>query len=331
MPIVAPRRSPSPTAERRTTRPVPHRLVIALAALAALLLLPAAAFAGAAQYYVSLGDSYASGYQPTTGNTSAGFAYQVPRYAKARGYRLTLVNFSCGGATTRSLLRQEGCPKAALGPGAPDYSGTTQITAAERFIREHRADVRLVSVSIGGNDVTKCARVPLAQVGACVSDAVAGIDRNLSRAVRHLRRAVGPKAAIVGITYPDVLLGGWVRPGGRILAAPSVAVFKTVFNPALKKQYESVRGRFVDVTAATGAYTPLTRTTTLAPYGQIPVAVAQVCRLTWYCKLGDIHANARGYRLIGELVARTLPRIGTVPFTGSYTPPARRTAASGRA
>jgi lysophospholipase L1-like esterase len=310
---------------------MPHRLLISLAALAALLLLPAAASAGRApQYYVSLGDSYASGYQPTTGNTSAGFAYQVPGYAKARGYRLTLVNFGCGGATTRSLLRQQGCPKAALGPGAPDYAGTTQIAAAERFIRAHRADVRLVSVSIGGNDVTKCARVPLAQVGACVNDAVAGIDRNLSRAVRHLRRAAGPKAAIVGITYPDVILGGWVRPGGRSLAAPSVAVFKTLFNPALKKQYESVGGRFVDVTAATGAYTPLAQTTTLAPYGEIPVAVAQVCRLTWYCKLGDIHANARGYRLIGELVARTLPRIGTVPFTGGYPPPASRTASSRR-
>jgi ABC-type nitrate/sulfonate/bicarbonate transport system substrate-binding protein len=99
---------------------MPHRLLIALAALAASLLLPAAASAGRApQYYVSLGDSYASGYQPTTGNSTAGFAYQVPRYAKARGYRLTLVNFGCGGATTRSLLSQKGCPKVALGPGAP--------------------------------------------------------------------------------------------------------------------------------------------------------------------------------------------------------------------
>ncbi len=106
-----------------------------------------------------------------------------------------------------------------------------------------------------------------------------------------------------------MILGGWVRPGGRALAEPSVAVFKSLINPALKKQYESVKGTFVDVTAATGAYTPLDQTTTLAPYGVIPVAVAKVCQLTWYCQRGDIHANRTGYGVIARLVAQQLPRI----------------------
>ncbi len=289
---------------------MPRRLLPLAAALAALAVLPAAAPAKAApQYYVSLGDSYASGYQPTTGNTTAGFAYQVGRFATPRGYKLTLVNFGCGGATTTSLLKQKGCPKLALGPGAPDYATTTQIAAAERFIRAHRAQVKLITVSISGNDVTKCAKVPIAQVGDCVSGALTGINQNLSRTVKRLRTAAGAKPKIVGITYPDVILGGWVRPGGRALAEPSVAVFKSLINPALKKQYESVKGTFVDVTAATGAYTPLDQTTTLAPYGVIPVAVAKVCQLTWYCQRGDIHANRTGYGVIARLVAQQLPRI----------------------
>lgn len=287
-----------------------NRLLPLAAALAALLLLPAAAQAKASpQYYVSLGDSYASGYQPTNGNTTAGFAYQVGGFAKQRGYRLKLVNFGCGGATTTTLLRQKGCPKRAQGPGAPDYSKTTQIAAAERFIRENRRNVKLITVSISGNDVTKCAKVPIAQVGDCVSGALTGINTNLSQTVKRLRTAAGPKPKIVGITYPDVILGGWVRPGGRALAEPSVAVFKNLVNPALKKQYESVKGSFVDVTAATGAYTPLDQTTTLAPYGVIPVAVAKVCELTWFCKRGDIHANKTGYRAIAQLVAGELPRL----------------------
>jgi lysophospholipase L1-like esterase len=288
---------------------MPLRLLSLLAVLTALILLPATAHAKRApQYYVSIGDSYASGYQPTAGNDGHGFAYQVGGFAKKRGYHLKLVNFGCGGATTSSLIKQRGCPRAARGPGSPSYPGTTQLAAAEKFLRKHRADVKLITVSIGGNDVTKCAAVPLAEVADCVGDALDGINANLSKAVKGLRRAAGRKPTLVGITYPDVILGGWVRPGGRDLAEPSVTVFKTLINPALKKQYESVHGKFVDVTAATGAYTPLTETTTLAPYGVIPVAVADVCKLTWYCERGDIHAKTSGYRVIAKLVAERLPR-----------------------
>ncbi len=284
------------------------RLPILLAAVAALLLVPAAVQAKAPpEYYVSLGDSYASGYQPTVGNNGEGFAYQVGGFARSRGYRLTLVNFGCGGATTTSLLTQIGCPRRGQGPNSPIYSRTTQIAAAESFIRRNRANVKLITVSISGNDVTKCAEVPIDQVGTCVGAALTGINANLSRTVKRLRTAAGPRPRIVGITYPDVILGGWVRPGGRALAEPSVAVFRNLINPALKKQYESVKGTFVDVTAATGAYTPLDQTTSLAPYGTIPVAVAKVCQLTWYCQRGDIHANRAGYRLIAKLVAARLP------------------------
>ncbi len=287
------------------------RSLLLFAILAVLLAAPAAAQASAKpapQYYVSLGDSYAAGYQPTHGNDGHGFAYQVGGFARARGYRLKLVNYGCGGATTTSLLRQVGCAKFRRGPGGPAYPRSTQIAAAERFIRANRRNVRLITVSISGNDVTKCADVPLAQVGACVTDALTGIKSNLSQTLKRLRRAAGNTTRIVGITYPDVILGGWVRPGGRALAAPSVTVFKSLINPALKKQYEAVGGRFVDVTAATGAYIPLERMTTLAPYGSIPVAVARVCTLTWYCSRGDIHAKTPGYRLIARLVAAELPK-----------------------
>lgn len=280
------------------------------AVLAAALLVPAAAQAKSApQLYVSLGDSYASGYQPDIGNTKAGFVYQVPGFAKKRGYDLKVVNFGCGGATTTSIITQLGCNKAALGPGAPDYAKKTQAAAAVDFIKKNRKNVKLITVSISGNDVTKCANVPIAQVGDCVNAALTGVNSNVSKLVKELRAAAGSKVKIVGTTYPDVILGGWVREGGKALAEPSVAVFKSMLNPALKKQYESVKGSFVDVTTATGAYTPLTQTTTLAPYGEIPVAVAKVCELTWYCEKGDIHAKKSGYGIIAELVAKELPKV----------------------
>jgi lysophospholipase L1-like esterase len=273
----------------------------------------ASAAAPAKQLYVSLGDSYASGYQPgvvrsESGNTRNGFAYQVPRFAAPRGYRLKLVNFGCGGATTTSLVSAKGCAPLALGPGGHAYPDRTQLAAAAEFLRAHRGKVALVTVSIGGNDVTRCASQP-DPVG-CVTSAIPVIRKNVTVVAKTLRRAAGPRVRIVGTTYPDVILGTWVNgdSASRDLASLSVVAFKTLLNPALKEAYATAMARFADVTAASGAYTPLDAVTTLRPYGTVPVAVARVCELTYYCALGDIHARTDGYALIARLVARELPR-----------------------
>jgi lysophospholipase L1-like esterase len=285
--------------------------------LACALLLGAPAVASAAapgKLYVSLGDSYATGYQASGvhqgANTKNGFAYQLPGLAARRGYDLELVNFGCGGATTVSLLRQtEPCPPRARGPQGRTWGGRTQLGAAERFLRANRGKVALVTVSIGGNDVTKCAAggdpIP------CVATAVENIKKNVGEIATRLRKAGGPDVRIVGTTYPDVILGQWVGEGAdQNLAGLSVVAFKSLINPALKKAYAKGKGRFVDVTTATGAYTPLEQTTAFAPYGTVPVAVAKVCELTYYCEFRDIHARTPGYRIIADLIARTLPRRG---------------------
>src|ERR687889_457942 len=240
---------------------MPSRSLAALVAALSLLALPAAAQAAKAkpQYYVSLGDSYAAGYQRFSATeartTRDGFAYQVVGKAKARGYKLKLVNFGCGGETSVSI-HQRKAKCGGLGPGGVDYAGQTQAAAAERF----------------------------------------------------LRKAAGPKARIVGITYPDVILGAWVGENpNQNLAKLSVVAFQSLLNPALKEMYEAVGGKFVDVTKATGAYTPLEQTTTLEPYGVIPDAVAEICKLTAYCTFRDIHPNAKGYAIIADLIAKTLP------------------------
>lgn len=291
---------------------MPRRLLPALVAVLSLLALPAAAQAAKAKpsYYVSLGDSYAAGYQRFSATeartTRDGFAYQLVGKARKRGYELKLVNFGCGGETSVSILKRK-TKCGGLGPGGVDYAGTTQATAAERFLRRHRGRVKLITVSIGGNDVTSCVRE--ADPVACVGPAMDKVKANGKKLLKRLRKAAGPKTRIVGITYPDVILGEWVGTNpNQELAKLSVVAFRSLLNPALKEMYESVEGRFVDVTSATGAYTPLERTTTLAPYGEIPVAVAEVCSLTAYCAFRDIHPNAKGYALIAELIAKTLPR-----------------------
>jgi lysophospholipase L1-like esterase len=285
--------------------------LLAAATLAASVLGAASllALSGAAQaataaptYYVSVGDSYSIGYQPGVGATT-GYAGYV-----AKKTHLMLANFGCGGATTTSIIDSVGCPD--IWPhtaGVHLYPTTTQAAAAEAFITAHRGHIGLITVSIGGNDVTACAAQ--ANPIPCVGTAVTNIEKNVTTLATDLRAAAGPKVPLIGLTYPDMFLGVYVYPtqpatAPRLaLASESVVAFKSLINPALGKAYAAAGGAFVDVTAATGAYTPLTTTVTVAPYGTIPQAVARVCTLTWYCQVGNIHATNSGYALIGKLAA----------------------------
>ena len=263
------------------------------------------------ELYVSLGDSYAAGYQPTSATagetTTNGFAYQVVEGAKAKGYDLELANFGCAGATTTSVLKDPGCADRALGPDAKQYAPQTQAAAAEDFVRKNAGKIALITVSLGGNDVTACAKAP--DAASCVLAAVPTIKANLTKLLTGLRSAAGPQTRIVGITYPDVLLGDYLSkdPAVKSLAATSVAAFKGLINPALQQAYQGAGGQLADVTAATGAYVPFEQTTELTPYGTIPSAVAKVCTLTFFCEYGDIHPRTEGYKVISDQVLVYLP------------------------
>jgi lysophospholipase L1-like esterase len=252
-------------------------------------------------YYVSLGDSYAVGYQPDMGSTPG---YTVP---VAKATHLTLVNFGCGGATTSSILNTVGCPDVLPHTkGGQTYPTTTQIAAADAFITAHKGHIGLITVSIGGNDVTSCATQ--ANPISCVGTAVKSITTNVTALAGDLRAAAGPKVPLIGSTYPDVILGSYVypthpaSPAAISLAKLSVTAFKSLINPALSKAYGSAKGSLVDVTAATGAYGSLKQTVKTVAYGRIPVPVHKVCHLTWFCKKGDIHSKNSGYDLIGKLI-----------------------------
>lgn len=262
--------------------------------------------------YVSVGDSYAAGYQPKSAHDGAttrnGFAYQVVDAAKAKGYHFTLANFGCAGATTDSILHKPGCKQNLLGPGATPYPGKTQAAAAEAYLRAHQGQVGLITVSLGGNDLTACADAKDAT--SCVGAALTRVKTNLGTLLKGLRAAAGRSTRIVGVTYPDVFLGAALSKSQakQNLASLSVLAFQSLINPALKSAYAKVGGAFADVTKATGAYGSLSKTTKLKPYGTIPVPVAKICTFTYYCQYGDIHPRTNGYALIAKLIVGTLPK-----------------------
>ncbi|HEX7443878.1 MAG TPA: SGNH/GDSL hydrolase family protein [Acidimicrobiales bacterium] len=307
-------------------------VVTASVAAVGLLATPAVSTAKAARpLYISMGDSYSVGYQnPTLGNTKGFTAYVAMKE------KLQLENFGCGGATTSSLFTQIGCPPgASAATDAVAYPSTDQVDAVLSYIAQpaNFGKVQLVTVSISGNDVTACANN--ANPIPCVQAAQATIETNVGNLVSELDAALTANgdttAHIVGITYPDVILGDYVMPVGAtnpVLAALSKLAFDALINPALNTEYMSVaRGGFVNVTSApygkaiagddtgafdltTGAYTgPMSK---LTGFGMVPAPVAEICTLTWYCNastFGDIHANSKGYHFIGKLIVTEISKL----------------------
>ncbi len=292
------------------------RTIIAAASLAALAL-PATAGAHAkTSYYVALGDSYAQGVQPIGPNqadvaTNKGFNDDAYRTLRKSHRGLKLVKLGCGGATTDSMINGTK-PCIETLPYRSKSRKTSQLTYAAKWLRAHRGKVAYVTVSIGGNDFAHCASEPdLNAVVACTSQGIDQMKKNLPVIARTLRAAAGKKASIVGSTYPDIVLGAYVKSdSGKQLAQASVSVFKDQINPALKSAYAKRKIRFADTTAGFGSYTPFDQTTTLAPYGQVPVAVANICKLGWYCQARsagpDIHLKPAGYSKFAAIVLKQL-------------------------
>jgi lysophospholipase L1-like esterase len=264
-------------------------------------------------FYVSLGDSYSIGYQPTApgGGGTPGYTAYV-----AKKEKLTLENFGCGGATTSSILNTIGCGDPAA-TSAVAYPTETQAQAALDFIAANPGKVGLVTVSIGGNDVTACAGAgTTAAILSCITAADNSITTNVGSLVSQLDAALttaGDTAKVVGLTYPDVILGDWVFPSGspdQSLATLSTTAFDNLINPTLSAAYGSAN--FVNVTqapykkATSGDDTTTGKPVTLAPYGAIPRNVWEICTLTYFCSSGNIHANDAGYEFIGKLIVSHL-------------------------
>ncbi|MDX3661393.1 GDSL-type esterase/lipase family protein [Streptomyces sp. ID05-26A] len=234
--------------------------------------------------YVSLGDSYATGFGPNgTGDSFAGIV--------ARQSGLGLVNVACNGATSADLL-SEACE--------PEAGGRTQVELTVDALRSGRVD--LVTMVIGSNDLLEPCAIAQDPM-ECATAALVGTRTNIAAALTRFRE-VAPDVKIVGLSYPDVFLGAWVNPAfpnGEDLARTSVALYED-FNGEIAAEYAKFGAKFVDVTGTTGGYGALTDLTEDPRYGQIPASVAEVCTLTHYCDETDVHPTPAGHQAIADAV-----------------------------
>ncbi|QRP42789.1 SGNH/GDSL hydrolase family protein [Amycolatopsis sp. FDAARGOS 1241] len=240
------------------------------------------------EYYLSLGDSLAVGFQPdATGvghPTDQGFDQLV-----AQRRELGLTELGCPGETTTSMLVGGSC-----------HGATSQVSAAERFLAAHRGHTRLVTLVIGATDVEDCATATGIDL-ACVGQGIAAVQKNLPVIVSRVHRA-DPRAKIVGLNLYDPFLVSFLQgPAGQDLARQSVQLLQQV-NAVLGGIYSQAGVPVADVESAF-------HTTDFTP-ASAPLNVTTICADTFMCAPApvgpNIHPNAAGYGLLADAVQARL-------------------------
>jgi lysophospholipase L1-like esterase len=254
-------------------------------------------------YYVALGDSLSVGYQPlpTPGDTNQGYADQLlPKLQAAHPFEhIVLVKLGCSGETTGTMINGGKCTDGR-------YPAGSQLLQAEAFLRSAGSAVKYLTLDIGANDVDGCAKGALGIDPVCVTNGTATIVQNLHTIVTRLRAADGGKPRSVGMSYYDPFLASWLTgPQGQAVALASLTALAGI-NTAEQTEYAGAGFGFADVFGAFKS-TTFSTTMTVAPYGKLPTAVAEICRWTYMCSIGNIHANDTGYGVIATAFKAKMP------------------------
>jgi len=242
-------------------------------------------------YYLSLGDSVGM----WDGRRS--YPYLIAAYYRAAGLsRLRLVDMSCSGETTSSMISHSTCA-----PGGSQYRN------AVRFLRVHRGAVALVTIGIGGNDVVGCASLTIDT--GCLATGLRLMQANLALILAGLRTAAGPAVRFVGMNIYDPLLGNWLAPGaGRALALAAVAAVRRLSND----MDERLAAASMPVANVEGAFdsNDMGRFVS-SPWGRVPVAVDRACQLLDItCRAGVVEGFGDDPNDAGAVViARTFEHV----------------------
>jgi lysophospholipase L1-like esterase len=250
-----------------------------------------------ATYYVALGDSLAQGVQPNANGASVETRAGYPDLVYAALHRsrpsLSLIKLGCPGETTVTMINGGIC----------HYPGGSQLEAAGAFLRQHRGQVRLVTLDIGANDPETCSGQPsFSQLAVCAVKGVPSAVTHLATIVKQLKAAAGPGVRIVGMNYYLPALAEWRNGLSGHAVAWTAEKLAATFNALLGRVYEKQGIRVANVF---GAF----QTSDFDDHGQtLPRNVTLLCRWTWECAAPprgpNQHANQAGYHVIAQSFLR---------------------------
>jgi len=264
---------------------------VAMAIVAAAAVLASGARAdtdSATHYYLSLGDSLATGTNATevgVAYTDRGYADQLHATLAADDRKVELKKLGCPGESAASMRFGSQPPTEVLSCGSPRfyknflYPKGTQLAEAVSFLEAHKGKVDLVTIDIGANDIQRfdaqgnlvvCVFPP----EDCDSE-MPRLLRNIEAVLAELRAAAGPDVPIVGMTYYNAFAP---------LGDPVVNARVDALNALLAATYASAGMAVADVD---GAFKD----------GGL---IANVCAWTWFCTQFDTHPNTTGYGVIAQ-------------------------------
>jgi lysophospholipase L1-like esterase len=273
------------------------------------------------QYYVSLGDSLAAGYQPdkkTGDGHVSDDAYTDQIYQRIKGHIKNLEHekLGCPGETSAGLIGD--APSFCTAYYEEKYGESNQLDAAVAFLTdEANADkIAFITINIGANDISQCGTDPYCVANALNPELTTSIPQNLNTALAALQ-AAAPGVPIIGLNYYNPNLYYWLVPYHNGMEGWQWAELTNDIvlglDQALKATYgldiPSVRVP-VPVADITAAFD--TEDFTLE--GGVPHNVKVICRLTWMCddvtEQPDIHPNKNGYKVIARTVEQLMKSLG---------------------
>ena len=270
-----------------------------------------------ARYYVALGDSLSTGYQPTLRGegieTHSGYVDDIYWREQRYSHNLELVDFGCPGDTTSSLMTGIGNYALARRLRCNRTYGS-QLKAAIEFLHTHRrrGQVPLITLDIGINDLNRCAR--LIYPSRCLGAGQRAIATNLPRILRALRAAAPAGTKFAAMTLYDTYLGKRRAQGASPTSAADFLGAYRQANARILADDDAAGFRTANVAAAFRTYD----TAPIVWRGAwVAADIARTCVLTWSCSpppiAHNIHPDGRGYRVIAREFEAVIGRLAPMP------------------
>jgi lysophospholipase L1-like esterase len=262
--------------------------------VAIVIVLTATAFSAAEQFnppkqfYLSLGDSIAYGYQASKARAHLPAAAFDTGYVDDFAARLreitpgiTVVNYGCPGETTRTFVNG-GCIAVTAGFELHDSFSGSQLDTAVAFLHTHRGQVSPITLTLWGNDVSEFIAFCNGDL-ACIQHAaptfIVDFSQRLAAILSQLRDAA-PDAEII-------VTGGW---DSNLEVLPFADPLFQLLNSSMSAVSTAARARFADPFPV------------FNPQGDLAREIETMCTLTLLCTENDSHPSDIGYQALAQLV-----------------------------
>lgn len=266
-------------------------------------------------YYISMGDSLATGAQlnPDTGipyESSQGYTDQVYRSLRKAYPKLKHIRIGCGGETAATLVNGGVCR----------YEHGSQLNEALSRIARHQGRIVLLTLNIGTNDIAFSGCLSIAdpsQQSACLQQVFQGLAGNLSNILAQITALGQNRFPIVAANLVNLYLNSWLQGSqgvafAQLSAQLELAINQQVFQPIYAAF--GVKSANLAKVFHSQDFSTMVQSGLPPPNNVLPLNVAMICKYTYACPRPDsglpvdFHFNTAGYSIVATEFLAALRR-----------------------